>query len=186
MVGDGVLSAASLGGNGLPLENIVAEALALTCTSDAQTGRAALGNEQFTVLGQPCGNDPTWYQWPQGSAASGTINAVSALSNAAANNLLNNGSFGVFTSNTPNQWSPTVGTASTDFKASSTAYSGPSSLQLVGNAGGTGVLVAMNQPFGNATGGPLGNTGPCKTSYGFSFRARADVSYRPRALSPSS
>jgi hypothetical protein len=170
--GDGIMVASSLGGNGLPLENIVAEVMPSTCTADAQTGGQNVGNEQFTVLGQPVGSDHTWYLWPQGSAASKTLNAISALNNNSANNLLVNGGFDAFTSNVPNNWVLSVGTAGTDvLMSTSTVYSGASSLELVGNASGTGVKAALYQQFGASSTGTSAKLAPA-TPYNFAFRLR--------------
>jgi hypothetical protein len=149
--GTGTAVVSVLNGYGLQLDYAFAENFRLICTNDAQTGTATAGNEVFTITSQALETIPTFYTWPVGSGATGTITCVNSVqSQSATTNLLNNSGFETFTANTPNQWTAVTGTAGTDFQAggSGNAFTGTNCLEVVG----TGTAVTLNQTFGNSGG----------------------------------
>ena len=151
--GTGVVSV--LNEYGVQLDYAFAEKIYLTCTNDAQTGSATAGNETFTITAEQSQTIPTYYTWPIGSGATGTLSAVNSLMTPSlTGTLLNNGGFQTFTTNTPNQWvSSGAGVAGTDFQAggSGNAYTGVNCLEIVG----TGTQVILNQNFNSSGGSTL-------------------------------
>lgn len=132
--GDGVVAVTVKGGDGVAREYLFAETIAVKCTSDSQTGSATEGSETFTVAGDRIVADPLSHLWPGGSGASTTLTANDASSTSQ---LVTNGDFEDFTTNTPDGWTVAVGAAGTDIFAagSGDAYEGSNGLELTGTGG---------------------------------------------------
>ncbi len=84
------------------------------------------------------------------------------MSNQSNANVLQNSGFDVFTNaNVPDNWILNVGTAGTDLaKETSVVFGGSAgALALIGNGGGTGVLVNLTQAFNTAASTVLGSGG---------------------------
>ena len=169
--GDGVILLGVKRGDGLYLENTVAEVAPVVCTADAQTGGATVNQEQFTFVGAADAGNPYSYLWPTGSGGSATLTAVDATQNNSGGNLLTNSGFENWTSGAPNNFTVDVGTAGTDFQQSSaTVYQQGSSFQFIG---GTSALTSISQQFSSAS-GTLGQL-LALTSLAVNFRIKADV-----------
>ena len=153
--GTGVAVVSVLNEYGVQLDYAFAETIRLNCTNDAQTGSATAGNETFAITAEQSQTIPTYYTWPIGSGATGTVSSVSSsLTPSLTTTLLNNGGFETFTTNTPNQWvSSGAGVAGTDFLAggSGNAYTGSNCLEIAG----TGTQVILNQNFNSSGGSTL-------------------------------
>lgn len=92
--GTGVLVLTTKRGDGLVQENTIAETLRLVCTADAYTGGATSGQETFGLTGSPVSAGVWDYDWPTGSGAQTSGNAVSADQDATSGgNLTTNGDF---------------------------------------------------------------------------------------------
>ena len=92
--GSGVLVLSPLRGDGLVNELAVAEVPRLSCTADAYTGGATQGREGFTLACPPAAAGTWDYDFPTGSGAQASVQAVSA--DDAGNpggSLLTNGNF---------------------------------------------------------------------------------------------
>ena len=145
-VGNGRLIASILGPDGKQLDYIFAESLRAYCTADAQ-GSATARQETFTIEGAVSQTDPLAWDWPKGSGASLTLNAVDARTDNDGNNLLQNSSFETFTNaNAPDNWPILTGTAGTTIlqASGSNAFAGSSGLAFVGNGS---ELTNVQQPF---------------------------------------
>ena len=108
--GNGVCVVTTKRGDGLVNENIIAETVTITCTSDQTEGQ-----EVFTAKGQA--SVPSLSQdWPKGSGATASITAVNAASGSP--NLISNGSFEDEDdrANFPDDWELLVGTIGTTLK----------------------------------------------------------------------
>src|SRR5262245_12828487 len=153
--GDGLLVTTLKGGGsesvaGVLLENIFTETLWLTCATDAQTGGATQGREQFRFRGGLAEADVWGDLWPAGSGGDANLLAADPASDADEDgNLLTNSSFDAFTSNAPDSWTIQVGSAGTQIDDSTTEqYAGTACLALPGTA----TLAAIAQDFASETG----------------------------------
>jgi hypothetical protein len=170
-VGNGIInSSTKRASDGLVCENSFAETLNIICNQDSYVGGASLGNEGFNLSGYGAEADPFAYDWPQGSSAQITLNAISGLGNNSLGNILQNSGFDTYatTANVPDNWSLTVGTAGTHtFQEVTITYSGASALKLVGD--GT-TLISLQQTFNSSTG--TAGTLAALTQYSFCIFAR--------------
>lgn len=139
--------------DGLLLENSFSEPIQVTCASDSFTGGATAFNEPFSLTGEaPIGDVFAW-NWPQGSGASISVNAIDGSTDAGSGNYLTNSDFEDWTTtaNVPDNWTLDVGTAGTNtLQQTSIVYSGTSSLELVGD--GSSTLTTLSQTFGASPG----------------------------------
>ena len=136
-------------------EYIVPEMFTFTCTGDQGTG-STLYREPFSVTSPAAVSDPFAYNWPTGSGTSKTINAVDPTQDASTQ-ILTNGDFESFSSNTPSNWAVLVGTPGTDILAAGSGYMGSNALEFAYNAGVP--LSSIAQTFNNAS-GTLGTLSP--------------------------
>jgi hypothetical protein len=150
--GDGLLALSARGRDGADLENLFAETLWLTCVADAQNGGRTRYQEQFRFRGGVAEPDPWGDLWPAGSGASVLLTAADPTTQAAAGQLLSNGSFDDFTANAPDDWTLESGTAGTEVvgPAAADSYDGVGCLSLPGSA----TPAALSQTFGDAGPGP--------------------------------
>jgi len=136
--------------DGLVLEHAFAEDILLTVTADSYTGSRRAGNESLRADGEGAQNNVFAFDWPLGSGGRLTFSAVDAGTDNGAGNLLTNGDFEDWTSNVPDQWEITTGTAGTHvFDENSIVFDGESALRLTGD--GT-TAVALRQAFDDSAG----------------------------------
>lgn len=157
-VGDGVLVVTVTRADGLIQQNVVQELTQFTVTADSYTGGATAGQERWQWAGQP--NVSTYgtgtgvgvwdFDWPAGSGAVVTGQAVSADQDAATNgNLTTNGNAESWAGTGPavlDNWALPVGTWGTTIAQSSTSHGGTYSVQFVAGA----TLNALTQQFGSS------------------------------------
>lgn len=158
--------------DGLVLENTFAETLRLTCTSDSYDGSATAGNESLALTGTGRETNVFAFNWPLGSDASTSLNAIDGNEDNSAGNLLTNSGFEDFTSNVPDNWDLEVGTAGTHvFQEVTLIYdpSGGEALRILGDGSN---LTQIRQPFNDST-GTVGALEPA-TQYSFNVWARRD------------
>lgn len=179
MVGNGVILTSTKRGDGLVLEHIIAESARVTCTQDSYSGGATAGQELFIFSGGPNLAQVYDWDWPQGSAATTAIQAISATQDAAANgNLLTNGDCESWTADASpqlNNFDLSTGTWGTDALQSVTGYTGSFSLRINATATNT----AIYTQFGSTTvtsGAGAGTTvtPTTQTSYGVNFFIRTN------------
>ncbi len=170
--GDGVAAITVKNKYGVDSQYLFNENIILEATSDSQLG-ATEGREPFSYTGAAAETDSLSNDWPAGSGASGTLNALDAASTTS--NLLTNGSFDTFTvANTPDSWTIQVGAASTDIFAagSSDDYDGNNALEFTGTGGGP-----LSQVWQAVT------TLKPNTVYAYSYRAKKSTSLLAGVLS---
>ena len=133
-------------------ENTRTEIVQARCIEDAQSFSLEPGSEIFQLVGQPA-YDPLDYRFPAGSGVSIRVPSICASVDAGVRflNVLTNSDFEDFTSNVPDQFSATTGTAGTDFGAETTnVYRGSKALELKAS----GNVFSIRQQFG-AGGGTI-------------------------------
>jgi hypothetical protein len=131
-------------------ENTRSEVVQVRCVSDAQDGAIAKGSEVFTIEGQPY-YPPLDYRFPAGSGTRMQMTSVCASVDAGPRfaNILTNSDFEDFTSNVPDGFTVSSGTAGTDFGPNTTnVYRGTRSLDCKA----TGATFKLRQQFGIGTG----------------------------------
>ena len=130
--------------------NIRTEMLEVRCVVDAQDGRMIEGAEAFEVRGQP--SYPSMdYRFPAGSGVRLGVNSVTAAidNGSTYSNILTNSDLENWTSNIPDQFTVSSGTAGTDFLAESAdPYRGTYGLK----AEATGAVFKIRQRLGSVTG----------------------------------
>lgn len=157
--------------DGRTQENAFAENVQLVCTADSYTATATEGNEPFSVQGT--GSEPNLFafDWPLGSNASTTLNAIDGNVDVGSGNYLTNSGFEEWDSNTPDNWVIEIGTAGTNvFENNGQVYDGDAALQITGDASGT--LTTLVQEFGSSD-GTLAVLSPF-TQYGVNIFVRRD------------
>lgn len=170
-IGTGVVVVSPKLGNGLFQENLIAEVSRLQCSADSYTGSAQVGQEQFLWTGVPDTVGPWNYDFPKGSGATSSTQAVPAsLAPSATGNIVANGDMEDWTDDaTPEleNWVLETGAWGTDALRSTTAYGGTYSLRI--NAGATNT--ALYQEFDDTDGSVVAPNS--LTSYAFNFWMRA-------------
>lgn len=132
--------------------NTRSELLEVRCIQDATNGTLTAGSEIFEVRGQAA-YSPLDYRFPGGSGAFMRLASVTAGIDAGPRyqNQATNSDFEDFTSNVPNLWTVSTGTAGTDFAPTTTAgefFRGASGLEMLP----TGTAFKLRQQFGISTG----------------------------------
>lgn len=170
--GDGVIVLTTKRADGLIQQNIFAEVAPIVCTSDSQTGGSTAGSESFTFSGTFAQPDIWGYNWPLGSGSSAQVTASDGSINSTSTSLLYNGSFELFTSNTPTGWIVVAGVPGTDILRSTNTYDGTYCLEFVGG----GTAPNITQLF-SATTSALGTIQPVAplTQYALNFWTKVDV-----------
>lgn len=159
--------------DGLVLENTLAENVKVTCSSDSYTGGATVSNETLQVTGTGRISNVFSFQWPAGSDGSISISAIDGGADDTNGNLLTNSDFDTWTSNVPDKWTLSAGTAGVDvIEESSITFdtSSNKSLKLVGD--GTSNNFWLRQLFDSST-GTLGELEP-DTQYACNLWCRCD------------
>jgi hypothetical protein len=159
--GDGVVSVSAKRGDGLDQELMFPEVAYIRCVGDSQTGGATAGQEQFLYYG-PVSARGVWSpNYPIGSGTSTGFTVIDPTVDGTSatyyGNILTNGSFEAFTSNTPNGWTATTGAAGTNFQQGATVYAGTKSLQFIGSA----VSTALEQTLLQGALSPSTSFGVC-------------------------
>jgi hypothetical protein len=136
-VGDLCVVASSVRpGDGVPLENALAETLTALVTNDSFTGGATEFQEPVRVTGAGAQGDVFAFDWPQGSGASLSLTCADGAEDASGGNLLTNSGFDAWTDGEPDGWDIDTGVAGTDFAEDTGVITRPggSSLKLIGTA----------------------------------------------------
>lgn len=126
------------------------EVVQVRCIQDAQDGSIAAGSEVFSVIGQPAYPNLD-YRFPAGSGVNFRMASICASVDAGpiGSNVLFNSDLENFTSNVPDGFTVSSGTAGTDFGEETTnVYRGSKALQLKA----TGTTFNIRQQFGSASG----------------------------------
>jgi hypothetical protein len=170
--GNGVIAVSTKRGDGLVQENLFPETAYILCTQDSQTGGATRGQEQFTYYAQTAITDVWSNLYPGGAGGTQTLSAIDAsVYQTSTGNMLNNGDFELFTTNTPNQWTVLVGTPGTDFaKDTGTVFDGSADLKFIG---GTAVQSSIAQTFNSGAGSTV--VLQPDTVYAVNYWVKADV-----------
>lgn len=148
--GNGVLVASVRRYDGLTQENAFAEALQVLCSDDSFSGGATEGNEGFTVTGTGNEPDPFAFDWPLGSNAETSLNAIDGESDNANGNLLTNSGFGAFTGGIPDNWTAVLGSGNFSQESTIVYDDTTSALKITGDALGT--LSELTQTFNDSDG----------------------------------
>lgn len=156
--------------DGRTLERCFSENLQILCTSDSYIGGSTEGNEGFTVTGEGDESDVFAFDWPLGSNSTQGYNCVDGSVSEGSGNFLSNSGYDAFTSNTPDDFTITVGTAGTQiFAETSLVFGSGKALRLLGD--GT-TLTAWTQEFDSATG--TSQTLEPLTQYSYNVWVRRD------------
>lgn len=153
-------------------QNVREEAIECRVIQDSVSGGLQPGSEIWSVRGQPAypGLD---YRFPRGSGVNIMIATMCASVDAGCRgqNLLTNSDFEDQTTNLPDQWTVSSGTAGTHFTTETGTYMrGAKSLKL---AAGTGGTFSIRQRIGAAS-GTVGRIVPDR-AYLMSFAYKIDV-----------
>lgn len=158
-VGTGTCAVTLVRGDGLTLQNTIAEESTLIFTADSYTGGATAGREPWVWTGAPNLSSlgtgtpvgPWDWDWPQGSGAGTSGNAVSAAQDAGtgvSQNYLTNGDFETWdTAGTPflDYWHLETGTWGTSIQRSGATDGIDGGYCVQFNAGAT--LNGLEQEF---------------------------------------
>lgn len=120
-IGLGSIYTGLVRGDGIALQNVVAETGTITITGDSYTGGATKGREPWSWLGAPAVSSlatgaavGVWdWDWPTGSGSSASGTAISAAQyNSNSANLLTNGDWATWSGAplAPSNWNLVVGT----------------------------------------------------------------------------
>lgn len=127
LTGTGNVVTSTKDGLGRTLENLLAEVIRITCTSNATAG-----SESIRFRGEEDLTDKLSYRWPLGSGIDRTLTSLAASSSS---NIVANGAFETFTvANTPDSWTIATGSAGSQvYSESSTVYAGSKALKIAGD-----------------------------------------------------
>ena len=155
--GNGVVNVSVRRWNGLTQENAYAEDLTLTCTQDSYTGNATVNRETFSITGAGAQTNRYAFNWPLGSGASATLQAIDSTSDNGNGNLLTNSDFASITSNAPANFTIVAGTAGTDIFEETTIVfvNGGRALRFVGVTGGSNPNLTQAFDVSTGTSGEL-------------------------------
>ncbi len=162
-VGGGVAVVTLVRGDGLSLQNTIAEESTLLITADSYTGGATVNREPWQWSGAP--NVSSWgtgafvnlwdFDWPQGSSAGAGGQAVAASQDGGAGvsqNYLTNGDFESWTGSAPavlDYWYKETGTWGTSMQRSGATDGIDGGYCVQFNTGAT--LNALTQQFNTTT-----------------------------------
>lgn len=152
--------------------NIRTELVVARCVQDAQDNAVLPGTEVFRVYGSAAYPNLD-YRFPAGSATDMMLSSTTAAVDAGARgqNILTNSDLEDWTSNIPNQWTVSSGTAGTDFlQETTTKFRGSSAMKLAV----TGNLFNIRQRIGSVD-GTVGTLLPDRP-YVLAFAAKKDAS----------
>lgn len=133
------------------LQEMYAETISARCTAPGNV--LNFGAASFT-LSSPFNNPYTNTEWPGGSGINMTMSATPAAINSptgeAGRSIIANGAFENWSSNTPANWTITVGSAGTQVLRSSVPARGSYALSLVGD-GSTLTTLRQQLAYSNST-----------------------------------
>jgi hypothetical protein len=133
------------------LQEMFDETITARCTSPGTVLNYGSGGFSFTG---PSAYLSTNTEWPGGSGVAATVSATPANLNSptgtAGRNIIANGGFEGWSSNTPASWTITVGTAGTQVLRSTVYARGAYALNLVGN-GSTLTTLRQQLSYSNST-----------------------------------
>lgn len=136
--------------DGLELQNAFSEDLTYTCIRDSYSGGAQAGNEGFSVVGKGIESNPFAFDWPEGSNAAASLNAINGAADTSQGNLLTNSGFDSFDGNTPDNWEIEVGAAGTQvFKETGLVLGTGSAVRILGDGS---TLTSIKQGFNSSDG----------------------------------
>jgi hypothetical protein len=118
--------------DGHTLDYVYNEVLDLVVTADSFSGGATAGRETLSVTGDAKEGSMLSWNWPKGSGANTSLAACDAAENAGAN-LLTNGSFDTWSSNTPGTWTISTGASTVTAEASDIYGSSGKALKITGD-----------------------------------------------------
>jgi len=159
-------------GNSANWPNIRAEVLDIRCITDSQNGSIARGVEIFQIRGQPAFSTLD-RRYPAGSGRAIQASALCANVDAGPRfqNILTNSDFEQMTSNVPEFFTVSSGTAGTDFLTETTTYFRSTTCI---KAAATGVTWKLRQQLGTGA-GTVGKLTPDRP-YVIAFAAKKDAS----------
>lgn len=165
-------------GDGLVLQNTIAEESTLYYTDDAYTGSATVGQEPYSWVGaaniSSLGTGigvGTWdWDWPQGSNGSATGTNIAGDDEAnTSGNYLTNGAFDAWTGGTPalDNWYLETGTWGTTIQRTTTHLGGTYSVEFIVGA----TLNGLTQQFDSddSTGATAGTAAILTAFQGYGF-----------------
>lgn len=157
----------------LILQNAFAENLTLTCINDSFLGGATLGNEALSLTGTGQEGNPFAFNWPLGSNAQTSLEAIDGDADATSGNLLTNSGWENWTNDVPDNWTIEVGLPGTHVFDENTIVYDPqnegSSMRLTGDGS---TLVELTQQF-DSSDGTIGELEPL-SQYSFNGFFRRD------------
>lgn len=152
-------------------ENAFAEDVQFTCETDSYSGTATAGNESFAVSGTGSASGVFAFDWPLGSNATTSVNAIDGNSDNSNGNILTNSGFEDWTNNIPDNWTLPVGTAGVNInREASIVYDGDFALRITGD--GADTRTQLQQQFDD-TDGTAGTLSP-QSQYSFNTWIRRD------------
>lgn len=154
--------------DGRVLENSFAETIQLTCVQDSYTGGATQGNEGFALTGAGAQTDFFAFNWPLGSNANTSLNAIDGSQDNTSGNILTNSGFSSWSAGLPTGYVFNGGNSQV-FKEVGNTYDGNACLRILGD--GTTNL-NFEQQF-NSSAGTVGTLSP-QTQYAFNIFAARD------------
>lgn len=126
------------GYDGLDSELSYDDSVTLKCVTDSEMSGVTEGSESFQWIGLP---KPSMGQWGWESTGSGASKSVAVLNSYA---YFSNADFEDFTTNSPDDWTITAGTAGTHiFEDASTPHRGDAALKFTGD--GSTATIAIKQ-----------------------------------------
>lgn len=162
-------------GDGRILENAFAEMATITCTVDSYTGGATAGNETLLIQGQSQQISYFAFDWPLGSGASISVNAIDGRQSNSSGNILTNSGFEDWTNNVPDNFTLTVGAGGVNInQETSIVYDAPpnTGMRMTGDSSGT--LTSFQQSFNSSSG--TSGTLTALSQYAFNIFMRGDSS----------
>lgn len=150
--------------------NIRTELMEVRCVQDAQDGAVNSGSEIFEIRGQPS-YPPLDYRFPAGSGTTMRMTSLCANVDQGGRyqNILRNSDLEDWTSNIPDGFTVSSGTAGTDFISTTTAFRGTNGLR----APATSTVWKIRQQLGSQS-GTLARLTPDRP-YVIAFAAKKDA-----------
>ena len=178
--GNGVCVVGLMTNLGLSCQYTIPEIVTVACSQDATSGQVPF-NEAFTAVGQMAAPNVLSFNYPIGSGANVTLNAIDGQTSGGSGNLLSDSDFqtSATLANVPDNWHVVTGTPGTTiFVSNTTPYVGTNSLKFVGTGS---EQTAIRQEFGTDNFSTLTNI----TQYAVNFYCRLSSSSTTGVISVS-
>lgn len=133
-------------------ENSFAENLYLICTADSYTGGATVGNETFSLQGEAAETNYYAFDWPMGSGANITLQAINGSVDNTQGNMLTNSGWSIWTAGAPNNWVVVSG-GNLIAQETGITYDGNNCMAVTGDGA---TQLALTQTFNNLSTGTGG------------------------------